>query len=316
MPLVVRLAKWGFGKTISVPVVVTLAFSLIGVIGWLVTAQVLHLVDELPSYQQNLHAKVLGLKKSPGTGLMSKGTAMLKRFRKEVESLSPAEAQGARGDDSRLDILRSDGITSGRAMFAYLHGKLAEALPTQVTVEVNGIGYDVLIPLSSFDKLPKPGHEVKLLTHLIVREDAHVLYGFMTAEERELFRLLINTVSGIGPKIALNVLSGMNPTTFRGAVANSDVRALSQISGVGKKTAERMVVELRDKFGAAGAWQASSARHGLSPEEQKINDAVLALMALDYKQQEAHEVVRGAAAMLGPQASLEQLVRASLQKRP
>jgi len=200
-------------------------------------------------------------------------------------------------------------------MISYLHGKVVDALPTQVTVDVQGIGYDVLIPLSSYDKLPKPGHEVKLLTHLVVREDAHVLYGFMSAAERELFRLLIGTVSGIGPKIALNVLSGMNPTVFRGAVANGDVRALSQISGVGKKTAERIVVELRDKFGAAGSWEASSAKHGLSPEDQKINDAVLALMALDFKQVEAHDAVRAAAAALGAQASLEEIVRASLQKK-
>src|SRR6185436_1601605 len=111
-------------------------------------------------------------------------------------------------------------------MITYLHGKLIEALPTQVTVEVHGVGYEVLIPLSSFDKLPAPGGEVKLLTHLVVREDAHVLYGFMTVGERELFRMLINTVSGIGPKIALNILSGMNTVAFRGAVATSDVRAL------------------------------------------------------------------------------------------
>lgn len=201
-------------------------------------------------------------------------------------------------------------------MITFLHGKVVDALPTQVTVDVNGIGYEVLIPLSSYDKLPKPGNEVKLLTHLAVREDAHILYGFMSAEERELFRLLINTVSGIGPKIALNVLSGMNTTAFRGAVANSDVRSLSQISGIGKKTAERIVVELRDKFGSAGAWQASSAKHGLSPEDQKINDAVLALMALDYSQAEAHDAVRAAGAALGSGASLEELVRASLQKRP
>ena len=201
-------------------------------------------------------------------------------------------------------------------MIAYIQGKLVDALPTQVTIDVHGMGYEALIPLSSYDKLPKPGQEVQLLTHLVVREDAHVLYGFMSAEERELFRLLIHTVSGIGPKIALNVLSGMNPTAFRGAVANADVRALSKISGVGKKTAERMVVELRDKFGAAGAWQASSAKHGLSPEDQKINDAVLALIALDFSQLEAHDTVRAASSALGPQATLEELVRASLQKRP
>src|SRR3989475_8086542 len=199
-------------------------------------------------------------------------------------------------------------------MISFLHGKLVEALPTQVTLEVNGVGYEVLIPLSSYDKLPSPGQEVRLLTHLAVREDAHVLYGFMTTAERELFRLLINTVSGIGPKIALNILSGMNARAFRGAVANGDVQALSQISGVGRKTAERIVVELKDKVGAAGAWEASSAQRALSPEDQKINDAVLALMALGFKQVEAHDSVRKVQGALGPQATIEDLVRACLKK--
>lgn len=199
-------------------------------------------------------------------------------------------------------------------MINFLHGKLVEALPTQVTVEVHGIGYEVLIPLSSFDKLPQPGAEVKILTHLVVREDAHVLYGFMTAAEREMFRLLVNTVSGIGPKIALNVLSGMNVTALRGAVSNGDVKALSQISGVGKKTAERIVVELKDKIGAAGAWEAMSAQRGLSEGDQKINDAVLALMALGFKQIEAHDSVRAALSNLGDKATVEDLVRASLKK--
>ena len=187
-------------------------------------------------------------------------------------------------------------------------------MPTQVTVDVNGVGYEVLIPLSSFDKLPLPGNEVKLLTHMAVREDAHTLYGFMSADERELFRMLINAVSGIGPKIALNILSGMNPTAFRGAVANGDVKALSQIAGVGKKTAERIVVELRDKIGTAGAWEATSAQRALSPEERKINDAVLALMALGFKQIEAHDVVRGTVSGLGSKATVEELVRACLKK--
>jgi len=199
-------------------------------------------------------------------------------------------------------------------MISFLQGKLIEALPTQVTVEVHGVGYEALIPLSSYDKLPAPGSEVRLLTHLSVREDAHTLYGFMTATERELFRLLINTVSGIGPKIALNILSGVNPTAFRGAVANGDIKALSQISGVGKKTAERIVVELKDKIGPVGAWEASSAQRALSPEDQKVNDATLALMALGFKQMEAHETVRAALTALGPKATVEELVRASLRK--
>jgi len=199
-------------------------------------------------------------------------------------------------------------------MINFLHGKLVEALPTQVTVDVQGVGYEVLIPLSSFDKLPQPGNDVKLLTHLAIREDAHVLYGFATAAEREMFRLLINTVSGIGPKIALNVLSGMNVTMLRGAVSNGDVKALSQISGVGKKTAERIVVELKDKIGAAGAWEAASAQRALSEEDQKLSDAALALMALGFKQVEAHDSVRKAQATLGSQANVEELVRACLKK--
>ncbi len=199
-------------------------------------------------------------------------------------------------------------------MISFLHGKLVEALPTQATLDVHGVGYDVLIPLSSYDKLPAPGETVKILTHLAVREDAQVLYGFMTVAERELFRMLIHTVSGIGPKLALNILSGMNPVAFRGAVANGDVKALSQISGVGKKTAERIVVELRDKIGAAGAWEASSAARTLSAADQKINDAVLALMALGFKQPEAHDSIRAVLAMLGDNATVEALVRSALKK--
>jgi Holliday junction DNA helicase RuvA len=199
-------------------------------------------------------------------------------------------------------------------MITFLHGKLIEALPTQVTVDVNGVGYEALIPLSSFDKLPLPGQLIKLLTQLVVREDAHTLYGFMTSEERDLFRLLIHTVSGIGPKTALNVLSGISVTAFRGAVASGDLKSLSKISGVGKKTAERIVVELKDKIGMAGAWEAASAKHGLSADEQRINDAVLALVALGFKQIEAHDSVRAAQAVLGMQATVEELVRACLKK--
>jgi Holliday junction DNA helicase RuvA len=199
-------------------------------------------------------------------------------------------------------------------MITFLHGKLIDALPTQVTVDVNGVGYEALIPLSSFDKLPQPGQSIKLLTQLVVREDAHTLYGFMTSEERDLFRLLVHTVSGIGPKTALNVLSGISVTAFRGAVSTGDLKSLSKISGVGKKTAERIVVELKDKIGMAGAWEAASAKHGLSSDEQRINDAVLALVALGFKQIDAHDSVRGAQAVLGAQATVEELVRACLKK--
>lgn len=200
-------------------------------------------------------------------------------------------------------------------MITFLRGRLIEAAPTHAIVDVHGVGYEVLIPLSSFDKLPQPGTDLTLLTHLAVREDAHVLYGFATAAERDLFRLLIHTVSGIGPKIALSVLSGMTPVVFRGAVAGGDVKALSRINGVGKKTAERIVVELKDKIGAVGAWEASSAGRSLSPEDQRANDAVLALIALGFKPPEAHDSVRAAQAVLGPAATVEAVVRAALKQR-
>lgn len=201
-------------------------------------------------------------------------------------------------------------------MITFLHGKLVEALPTTVTVEVHGVGYEVLIPLSSFDRLPAVGGEVHLLTHLAVREDAHVLYGFMSAAERDLFRLLIHTVSGIGPKLALNVLSGTSVAGFRVAVAAADVKALSSISGVGKKTAERIVVELKDKLGMFGTGTplAGAVTKASSVADTKLNDAVLALSALGFKPVDAHEAVRGALILLGDAATVEQLVRACLKK--
>ena len=197
-------------------------------------------------------------------------------------------------------------------MIGYLRGTLAEALPTQLVVEAAGVGYEVFIPLSSFDKLPTLGAEVKLLTHLSIRDDAHVLYGFMTAGERDLFRLLIRHVSGIGPKIALNVLSGTTAASLRAAVAEGDVKALSSISGVGKKTAERIVVELKDKLGDE-PMEAGSAS-GKSTDDQKLADAEAALIALGSKPKDAQEAIRAAAAMLGPDKPVDELVRAALQK--
>jgi holliday junction DNA helicase RuvA len=199
-------------------------------------------------------------------------------------------------------------------MIHFLHGKLVEALPTQVIIDVGGVGYEALIPLSSFDRLPPRGGDITLLTHLSIREDAHVLYGFMTAGERDMFRMLIHTVSGIGPKIALNILSGINIAALRSAVAMGDVKSLSQISGVGKKTAERIVVELKDKLGKGAALAGTGEKLQLPPEDQKFSDAIAALLALGFKQPDAHDAVRGAQAVLGAEASVEQLVRAALKK--
>ena len=198
-------------------------------------------------------------------------------------------------------------------MISFLKGKLAEALPTQVVIDVNGVGYEVLIPLSSFDQLPAPGGEVKLLTHLAIRDDAHVLYGFMSETERDLFRLLIRHVTGIGPKLALNVLSGTTPSSFCAAVAHGDVKALSGISGVGKKTAERIVVELKDKIGD-DLPLGPEGGGVVSAEDKTLADAVSALVALGSKPQEARDAIRAAAAILGPNQPVDVLVRAALQK--
>src|SRR5215212_3339781 len=197
-------------------------------------------------------------------------------------------------------------------MITFLSGALVTALPTQTIVDVNGVGYELLIPLSSYDKLPAPGQPVRILTHLHVREDAHILFGFMTPAERDLFRLLVNNVSGIGPKLALAVLSGMSVNNFKSAVVNSDVAALSKISGLGKKTAERIVLELKDKLGVAAAWEVASGAQAPTPEQEQANEAVLALIALGYKQVEAHKVVREIQQSGKEISTAEDLVRLTL----
>ncbi len=198
-------------------------------------------------------------------------------------------------------------------MITFLDGKLVSALPTQAIVDVGGVGYEVFIPLASYDKLPAVGQPVRILTHLHVREDAQVLYGFMTPAERDLFRLLVNNVSGIGPKLALAVLSGMSVNNFKAAVVNSDIASLSKISGLGKKTAERIVLELKDKLGVAAAWEAASTMHAPTPEQEQANEAVLALIALGYKQIDAYKAVRELQEK-GEAKAAEELVKLALKR--
>lgn len=177
-------------------------------------------------------------------------------------------------------------------MIAFLRGILAEALPHRVTLDVHGVGYVALIPLTTFDRLPQIGAEVQLLTHYHVTDRDHTLFGFMTSDERDLFRLLMDRVSGIGPKMALSVLSGMPVAAFKDAVIAGDVKALSRIKGVGGKTAERIVLELKDKVGVVDAWQnARTAKGTHDPKQEAQSDAVLGLIALGYKQGEAIKAV-------------------------
>lgn len=200
-------------------------------------------------------------------------------------------------------------------MITFVEGLLTEALPTQVVIECNGIGYEIFIPLSSYDRLPPPGQRTRLLTHLAIREDAHQLYGFATHEERDLFRLLIHHVTGVGPKAALAILSGMSVAAFKAAVVASDLQALSRINGIGKKTAERIVVELKDRLGVAAEWEAASSQNAPSAQAAAASEAVLALISLGYKQAEAHRAIQTVAKQLDTPlaASSEELIRAALK---
>ncbi|MEI6787476.1 MAG: Holliday junction branch migration protein RuvA [bacterium] len=175
-------------------------------------------------------------------------------------------------------------------MITFLEGIIEDKQPTHVVLNVGGVGYEVIISLSSYDRLPGFGEKVRLLTHDHIREDAHQLFGFMTADERRVFTLLLG-VSGIGPKIALSALSGMTVRELKVAIRDGDIKRLSSISGIGKKTAERMIVELRDKFGDGEILAAASGGHPELESDLKLRDAVLALISLGYKRAEAQELV-------------------------
>ena len=184
-------------------------------------------------------------------------------------------------------------------MIVFLDGVLEEKEPTRVVVNVNGVGYEAAIPLSSYDRLPAIGQRLHLLTILVVREDAHLLFGFMTADERDAF-LRLTSISGIGPKLGLAVLSGLSVRDLQAAVANGDVKRLSGISGIGKKTAERLVLELRDKFSKGELMAAAPGGNPASPANAKLRDVLLALLSLGYKQADAQRMVQAIAADISP----------------
>lgn len=195
-------------------------------------------------------------------------------------------------------------------MIAFLRGKLVESYPTHVVLDVNGVGYLIQVPMTTFEKLSLPPAEVMLMTFLQIREDAHTLYGFATKEERDLFKLLIDSVDGVGPKMALTLLSGITVSQFRQTVLNNDASGLSRIKGVGKKTAERIVLELRDKVGVSEVWKNQKA--SATPEDRDRNDAIMALITLGYKQELAQKAVTQAQ-LQKPGASSEEMIRIALR---
>jgi len=196
-------------------------------------------------------------------------------------------------------------------MIAYLRGKLLEKHPNQVVVDIAGVGYDVMIPVSTFSALPAEGAEVRLHIHTHVREDALALYGFQTPDEKTLFERLI-TVSGIGPRLAVSILSGLATAELVTAIRGGLVEHLVRIPGVGKKTAERMVVELRDKLDGLAAAEGAAAEAAPGELSSVEQDVLSALLNLGCTRQAAEKAVRKAEAS-GTAEEFEPLFRLAME---
>ncbi len=184
-------------------------------------------------------------------------------------------------------------------MIGRIVGRLVETDPPQILVDVNGVGYEIEVPLSTLAELPRPGDSVTLLTHLAVKEDSHNLYGFIDRADRTLFRSLLK-ITGVGAKLALAILSGVNAAEFARLVADGDAVALTRLPGIGKKTAERLVMEMRDQLGdlpttSGGVRLPSAARAAAAPSDP-LGEAIAALQSLGYKPTEAERMARQVAA--------------------
>ncbi|MBR9727885.1 Holliday junction branch migration protein RuvA [Shewanella intestini] len=202
-------------------------------------------------------------------------------------------------------------------MIGRLTGLLVEKQAPEIVLDVNGVGYELQVPMTSFYELPELEQRATLFTHFVVREDAQLLYGFITKQERALFRLLIKT-NGVGPKLALTILSGMNAAEFVSCVERDDIATLVKLPGVGKKTAERLVVEMRDKLkslleASAGGEHEFMLKTNYTPApvaDSAEEDAIAALLALGYKPAQASKAVTGA---FHDGMNSEQLIKASLK---
>lgn len=203
-------------------------------------------------------------------------------------------------------------------MIATLEGILSESAPLAVVVEVGGVGYDVQVPLTTAEKLPPLGQKVKLYIHSVYREDSAALYGFHDRHDREFFKLLLDKVSGIGPRIALNILSRMSVSVLQQAIANGDTALISKCPGIGKKTAERLIIELQDKvasLGNASSTAVTASKQGSGAGGSTAQDAVAALVALGYKLNDAEKSVEKAlkAESAPEKLSTEALIKQALQ---
>ena len=195
-------------------------------------------------------------------------------------------------------------------MIGRLCGKIIAKQPPELIIDVGGVGYEVYAPMSTFYQLPEQSDDIRLFTHLVVREDAQLLYGFYSEQERGLFRALIR-VSGVGPKLALTILSGMDTDTFVQCIHQNDSASLTSIPGIGKKTAERLLIETRDSL---KKWQtnvAANASNTIAPAQRIQQDAIDALTALGYK---PHDAQRAIKQIYQSDYSSEQLIRLALKQ--
>jgi len=200
-------------------------------------------------------------------------------------------------------------------MITSVSGILVSATPLVAIIETGGLGYEIHIPVTTAERLPQPGQAAKLHTLAVYREDSQTLYGFATLEERDFFRLLVEKVTGVGPKMALSVMSKLSLPTLKSAIASGDVGLLAKCPGIGRKTAERLVIELRDKLNPSELGQAlpgKPAGETTPATDSRVNDAVLALTALGYKAADADKAVRQAWIALGPAATTEALIKKAL----
>ena len=196
-------------------------------------------------------------------------------------------------------------------MIAYIRGTLAEKDPTRVVIEAAGVGYELTIPLSTFDRLPKTGAEVKLLAFHCVREDDETLFGFATEAEKAMF-VTLTSVSGVGPKIAIAILSGSSIGELSLAIASGNAKRISSIKGVGKKTAEKICIELKDKVNAIEAL-AATGRGGKGEISPVLRDAILALTALGFNEESANKMVSQVVAAHPDAKDTEAIIRFALK---
>lgn len=200
-------------------------------------------------------------------------------------------------------------------MIARLKGNVLESTPLLVVLEAGGVGYEVHIPITTAEKVAPIGNECSLFIHSVYREDSATLYGFASRDDRDFFRLLVEKVSGIGPKIGISILSRMSTDLLRSAIASSDVALLSKCPGIGKKTAERLVIELKDKVGLGSTSSSTGSvdSNTVRAEPSAFQDAVASLMTLGYKPADADKLVRKAVSKLAPDAPVEALLREALR---